>query len=75
MQNPRLPPRAEAEAYPVLWRGIVVDALVAQPVPVVSRLIGHSNTRMTPRYPHLGDREIDEATEGVGQAIAAITAI
>ena len=42
------------------------------PVPVVSRLLGHSNVRMTLRYAHLGDREIEEAAETVGQAIAAI---
>ena len=42
------------------------------PVPVVSRLLGHSNVRMTLRYAHLGDREIERAAETVGQAIAAI---
>ena len=42
------------------------------PVPVVSRMLGHSNVRMTLRYAHLGDREIEEAAEKVGQAIAAI---
>ena len=40
------------------------------PVPVVSRLLGHSNVRMTLRYAHLGDREIERAAERVGQAIA-----
>ena len=42
------------------------------PVPVVSRLLGHSNTRMTLRYAHLGDRDIKAAAERVGQAVAAI---
>ena len=42
------------------------------PVPVVSRLLGHSNTRMTLRYAHLGDREIEEAAERVGQSIATV---
>ena len=42
------------------------------PVPVVSRLLGHSNVRMTLRYAHLGDRDIERAAETVGQAIAAI---
>ena len=42
------------------------------PVPVVSRMLGHSNVRMTLRYAHLGDREIAEAAERVGHAIAAI---
>jgi len=42
------------------------------PVPVVSRLLGHSNVRMTLRYAHLEDREIEKAAERVGQYIAAI---
>ena len=42
------------------------------PVPVVSRLLGHSNVSMTLRYAHLGDRDIEAATERVGQAIATI---
>ena len=42
------------------------------PVPVVSRLLGHSNVRMTLRYAHLGDREIEHAAERVGRAIANI---
>ena len=40
------------------------------PVPVVSRLLGHSNVRMTLRYAHLGDRDIEEAAERVGQAVS-----
>ena len=42
------------------------------PVPVVSRMLGHSNVRMTLRYAHLEDREIKAAAERVGQSIAAI---
>ena len=42
------------------------------PVPVVSRMLGHSNVRMTLRYAHLGDREIEAAAERIGQAIGAI---
>ena len=42
------------------------------PVPVVSRLLGHSNVRTTLRYAHLGDREIEAAAERVGQSIGAI---
>ena len=42
------------------------------PVPVVSRLLGHSNVRMTLRYAHLGNREIEDAAESIGQSIAAI---
>ena len=42
------------------------------PVPVVSRLLGHTNTRMTLRYAHLGDRDIEAAAERVGQAIGEV---
>ena len=42
------------------------------PVPVVSRLLGHSSVRMTLRYAHLGDREIEAAAERVGESIGAI---
>ena len=45
------------------------------PVPVVSRLLGHSNVRMTLRYAHLGDRDIEAAAERVGQSIATIMGI
>ena len=42
------------------------------PVPVVSRLLGHSNVKMTMRYAHLGDRDIEQAAERVGQGIAEL---
>ena len=41
-------------------------------VPVLSRLLKHSNVRMTMRYAHLGDRDIEQAAERVGHAIARI---
>ena len=41
------------------------------PVPVVSRLLGHSRVSMTLRYAHLGDRDVEEAAERVGQYIAS----
>ena len=42
------------------------------PVPVVSRMLGHSNVRMTLRYAHLGDREIEADAERIGAAIAEL---
>ncbi len=36
------------------------------PIPVVSRLLGHSDVRMTLRYAHLADRDIKAAAERVG---------
>ena len=42
------------------------------PVPVVSRMLGYSSARMTLRYAHLGDREVEAAAERIGRAIAAV---
>ncbi len=44
------------------------------PLPVVSRLLGHSNVQMTLRYAHLADRDIEAAAERVGAGIAAVMA-
>ena len=45
------------------------------PVPVVSRMLGHSNVRMTLRYAHLADRDIEAAAERVGAAMARAMAL
>ena len=45
------------------------------PVPVVSRLLGHSNVRMTMRYANLADKETEAAAERIGTAMAGIMAI
>ena len=42
------------------------------PVPVVSRLLGHSNVQMTLRYAHLADRDIEATAERVGRAIGVL---
>jgi len=42
------------------------------PVPVVSRMLGHSNVQMTMRYAHLADRDIEAAVERVGKAVGAL---
>ena len=47
-------------------------AMNGVPLPVVSRLLGHSDPRTTLRHAHLGDREIEAAAERVGESIAAI---
>ena len=48
------------------------------PVPVVSRLLGRSNVRMTLRYAHLADKDIEDieaAAERVGAAMARAMAL
>ncbi|MCY4469963.1 MAG: site-specific integrase [Thiotrichales bacterium] len=45
------------------------------PVPVVSRLLGHSSVQMTLRYAHLADRDIEAAAERVGAAMARVMAL
>ena len=42
------------------------------PLPVVARLLGHSQLTMTLRYSHTGDRETEAAAERVGVAISAL---
>lgn len=44
------------------------------PLPVVSRLLGHSDPRMTFRYAHVSDQETEAAAERIGVAIAAMLA-
>ena len=48
--------------------------MLGVPLPVVSRLLGHAQTRMTLRYAHVGDRETEAAAERIGTAIAAVLA-
>ena len=45
------------------------------PVPVVARLLGHANVKMTLRYAHLADKEIEAAAERVGAAIAQVISL
>ena len=42
------------------------------PLPVVAKLLGHSQTTMTLRYAHTGDRETEAAAERVGEVISAL---
>lgn len=44
------------------------------PLPVVSRLLGHTRAQMTLRYAHVSDRETEAAAERIGIAIAALLA-
>jgi len=47
-------------------------AMSGVPLPVVARMLGHANARMTMRYAHVGDSEIEAAAERVGQAIGTM---
>ena len=42
------------------------------PLPVVARLLGHSQTAMTLRYAHVGDRETEAAAERIGGVISGL---
>ena len=42
------------------------------PLPVVAKLLGHSQTTMTMRYAHTGDRETEAAAERVGELISEL---
>ena len=42
------------------------------PLPVVARLLGHRDLRMTMRYAHVADREVEAAAERIGEAIAKL---
>ncbi len=45
------------------------------PLPVVARLLGHSQTAMTLRYAHTGDREAEAAAERIGEAISGMLGV
>ena len=45
------------------------------PLPVVSRLLGHSRSRMTLRYAHAGDSETEAAAERIGIALASVLGV
>ena len=45
------------------------------PVPVVSRLLGHTTAQMTLRYAHLSDRNVEAAAERIGAEMARVMAL
>ena len=47
-------------------------AMSGVPLPVVARLLGHSDVRMTMRYAHVGDHEVEAAAERIGKAIGSV---
>ena len=57
-------------------RHTVASQAVAQGVPLstVARMLGHADPRMTLRYAHVDDRELQAAAERIGKAIEAAMA-
>ena len=47
-------------------------AMQGIPLPVVARLLGHTQVQMTLRYAHVSDRDVEAAAERVGRAMAGI---
>ena len=54
-------------------RHTVASQAVARgvPLPTVARMLGHADPRMTLRYAHVGDRDLQAAAERIGKAIEA----
>ena len=54
-------------------RHTVASQAVARGVPLstVARMLGHADPRMTLRYAHVGDRDLQDAAERIGKAIEA----
>ena len=42
------------------------------PLPMVARLLGHSQVQMTLRYAHTHDKEVEAAAERIGKVITGI---
>ena len=42
------------------------------PLPVVARLLGHTQVQMTLRYAHVSDRDVEAAAERIGGVMAGI---
>ena len=42
------------------------------PLPVVARLLGHAQVQMTLRYAHVSDRDVEAATERIGEVMAGV---
>lgn len=42
------------------------------PLPVVSKLLGHSHSAMTIRYAHVSDQDVKAAAEPIGRRISEL---
>ena len=47
-------------------------AMQGIPLPVVARLLGHTQVQMTLRYAHVSDRDVEAAAERIGGVMAGI---
>ena len=64
IEDVRLHDLRHTYASQALMRGV--------PLPVVARLLGHKQPRMTLRYAHVRDREIESAAERIGGVMMAL---
>ena len=86
-QNPEVPRSADLKLWYRIRRGVGIEdvrlhdlrhsyasqcVMAGIPLPVVSKLLGHSQVTMTLRYAHTTDKDVEAAAERVGARIAGL---
>jgi integrase len=60
----------DARIYDLRHTFASVGAAGGLSLPIIGRLLGHTNSKTTARYAHLGDDPLREATDKIGRVIA-----